>query len=189
MPENRILTIPNLITFARLALLPVLLWMLAIRRFEAAFWLFLAASLGDGLDGFLARRLNQRSRLGALLDPIADKLTILGIAWIFASQSTLPVWLAALMTLRDLIIVAGALAYRQFVGTLEMAPTRLSKLNTLLEFLLLAGVLVAQIGWFETTGWLDATLGLVAFTILASGAQYVWLWGNKAREHAHRHQG
>jgi|YNPNPStandDraft_1061719.scaffolds.fasta_scaffold38240_2 cardiolipin synthase len=187
MPENRILTLPNLITFARLALLPLLLWMLAIRQYQTALWLFVAASVGDGLDGFLARQLDQRSRLGALLDPIADKLTILGIAWIFASQNLLPVWIAALMSLRDLIIVAGALAYRQYVGALEMAPTLLSKLNTLLEFLLLAGVLGAQLGWLKVAEWMDAYLGVVAFTIIASGAQYVWVWGLKARAHAHRH--
>lgn len=187
MLSNRILTLPNIITFARLGLLPLLLWMLAVRRYELAFWLFVAASVGDGLDGFLARRLDQRSRLGALLDPIADKLTILGIAWILAAQGLLPVWVAALMSLRDLVIVAGALAYRQLVGGLEMAPTLLSKLNTLLEFLLLALVLMAQNHWIDTTPWLGPYLAVVAFTIVASGAQYVWVWGNKARDHAHRH--
>jgi len=184
--SNRILTVPNVITFARLGLLPLLLWALAVRQYELAFWLFVAASLGDGLDGWLARKLNQMSRLGALLDPIADKLTILGIAWILATEGTLPVWMAALMSLRDLIIVAGALAYRQVVGSLEMAPSRLSKLNTLLEFLLLALALMLANGWIDSGPWLAAYLTVVAFTIVASGAQYVWVWGNKAKNHAHR---
>ncbi|WP_126447089.1 CDP-alcohol phosphatidyltransferase family protein [Sulfuricystis multivorans] len=187
MLPNRVLTLPNIVTFIRLGLLPLLLWMLAARRFELAFWLFIAASVGDGLDGYLARRLDQHSRLGALLDPIADKLTILGIAWILAAQGLLPVWIAALMSLRDLVIVTGALAYRQLVGALEMAPTMLSKFNTLLEFLLLALVLMAQNRWIETAPWLAPLLGAVAVTIVASGAQYVWVWGNKARDHAHRH--
>ncbi|MFN3884215.1 MAG: CDP-alcohol phosphatidyltransferase family protein [Rhodocyclaceae bacterium] len=187
MRLDRILTIPNLITFARLGLLPVLLWMLAVRRFELAFWLLVAASIGDGLDGFLARALDQRSRLGAVLDPIADKLTILGIAWILAAETLLPVWLAVLMSLRDLVIVAGALAYRQYTGTLEMAPSLLSKLNTLLEFLLLVLTIAAQIGWVGMAGWIEPALVIIAFTIVASGAQYVWVWGRKARRHAHRH--
>ena len=187
MPSNRILTVPNIITFARLGLLPVLLWALAVREYETAFWLFVAASLGDGLDGWLARKLNQMSRLGALLDPIADKLTILGIAWILATQGSLPVWMAALMSLRDLIIVAGALAYRQIVGSLEMAPTKLSKLNTLLEFLLLALALMLANRWIAAAPWWMPYLAVVAFTIVASGAQYVWVWSRKAREHADRH--
>lgn len=187
MRLDRILTIPNLITFARLGLLPLLLWMLAIRRYEPAFWLFVAASVGDGLDGWLARALDQRSRLGAVLDPIADKLTILGIAWILATEGLLPVWIAALMSLRDLIIVAGALAYRQVVGALEMAPTLLSKFNTVLEFLLLALSLMLANGWIDAEPWLMPYLAIVAFTIVASGAQYVWVWSRKARDHAHRH--
>lgn len=190
MRSNRILTVPNIITVVRLALLPVLLWALVIRAYEIAFWLFVAASLGDGLDGWLARKLNQMSRLGALLDPIADKLTILGIAWILAAQGTLPVWMAALMSLRDLIIVAGALAYRQLVGSLEMSPTLLSKLNTLLEFLLLALALMLANGWIGADPWLTPYLAVVAFTLVTSGAQYVWVWGHKAygaRNHADRH--
>lgn len=190
MRSNQILTVPNVITFIRLGLLPVLLWALAIRQYETAFWLFVAASLGDGLDGYLARKLNQMSRLGALLDPIADKLTILGIAWILATQGTLPVWIAALMSLRDLVIVAGALAYRQVVGSLEMAPTRLSKLNTVLEFLLLALALMLANQWIAAEPWLMPYLLVVAFIVIASGAQYVWVWGNKARgamDHADRH--
>lgn len=187
MRSNRVLTVPNLITFARLGLLPVLLWMLAIREYEIAFWLFVAASLGDGLDGWLARKLDQMSRLGALLDPIADKLTILGIAWILATEGILPVWIAALMSLRDLIIVAGALAYRQVVGALEMAPSRLSKLNTMLEFLLLALALMLANRWIAAEPWLTPYLAVVTFTIVASGGQYVWVWGHKARDHADRH--
>lgn len=190
MRSNQILTLPNLITFGRLGLLPVLLWALAVREYTTAFWLFVAASLGDGLDGWLARKLDQMSRLGALLDPIADKLTILGIAWILATQGTLPVWIAALMSLRDLVIVAGALAYRQLVGSLEMAPTQLSKLNTVLEFLLLALALMLANRWIAADPWLTPSLFIVALCAIASGAQYVWVWGNKARraqDHADRH--
>jgi len=94
------------------------------------------------------------------------------------------------MSLRDLIIVAGALAYRQVVGSLEMAPTRLSKLNTLLEFLLLAFALMLANQWIGSDPWLTSYLAVVAFTIVTSGAQYVWGWGNKARkaqDHADRH--
>lgn len=190
MRSNRILTVPNIITFIRLGLLPVLLWALYDRHYGSAFWLFVAASLGDGLDGYLARKLNQMSHLGALLDPIADKLTILGLALILAQQALLPVWIVVLMILRDLIIVAGALAYRQVVGRLEMAPLRLSKLNTLLEFLLLALALMLANGWVAADPWLMPYLIVVAFSVVVSGIQYVWVWSRKAmevRRHADRH--
>lgn len=186
MDKRSILTLPNLITFIRLGLLPWLLSALVARAYDTAFWLFVAASLGDGLDGYLARKLNQMSRLGALLDPVADKLTILGIAWILADQGWLPVWIVVMMSLRDLTIVAGAIAYRHAVGHIEMAPSRLSKINTALEFLLLAGVLISASGWIAPAPWLTPMLVLVAATVLASGIHYVWLWGGKAREHAYR---
>ncbi len=190
MRPDMILTLPNIITFIRLGLLPVLLWAVYSRHYEAAFWLFVAASLGDGLDGYLARKLDQMSRLGALLDPVADKLTILGIALILAQQALLPVWIVVLMVLRDLIIVAGALAYQQVVGRLEMAPLQLSKLNTLLEFLLLALALLLANHWIAGDRWLMPFLIVVAFSVVVSGIQYVWVWSRKAmgvRRHAHRH--
>jgi len=190
MRSDQILTLPNAITLIRLGLLPVLLWALHDRRYELAFWLFVAASLGDGLDGYLARRLNQMSSLGALLDPIADKLTILGIALLLAVQGWLPVWIVALMILRDLIIVVGALAYRHCVGRFVMAPLLLSKLNTLLEFLLLTFALMLANQWFAAEPWLMPFLVVVAISVVISGSQYVWVWSHKAMKaygYADRH--
>lgn len=172
------LTLPNLITFARLGLLPLILWAIHANDHATALWLFVAAGLGDALDGYLARRLHQMTPLGALLDPIADKLTMIGVGLLLTLQGWLPAWLFAALVLRDLVIVAGAIAYRLLRGRIEMAPTWLSKLNTALEFLLLALVLAVAGGGWEVR--LQPLYILVCASIAASGAQYVWLWGRKA---------
>jgi cardiolipin synthase len=127
-------TLPNLITIARVLLIPVVAFLLLDHDYKLAFAVFMAAAVGDWLDGFLARRLNQMSQLGAVLDPIADKMTMMIVAILMAAQGLLPIWLAVVIVMRDAIIVAGAIAYRFVVGHIEMAPTRLSKANTFLEF-------------------------------------------------------
>lgn len=180
MRSSEFFTLPNLITYARLALLPVILWEIAARRYELALNLLFAAALGDALDGWLARKLDQMTALGALLDPIADKLTVVGVTLILAAQGWLPAWLAVVIILRDVVIVGGATAYRFLRGRLEMAPTYLSKLNTALQFLMLVLLLAIASGWFAAGRWLDWLLGAVGATVIASGGQYVWLWGRKA---------
>jgi cardiolipin synthase len=174
------LTLPNLITLARLAAIVPLGWLLAAGRWEAALLLFLLCAAGDGLDGFLARRLHQESRLGALLDPVADKLTMLTVALLLAWHGLLPWWLAAAVVLRDVVIFSGATAYRLRFGALEIAPTRLSKLNTFLEFGTLALVLANDAGWLVMTGYLPLLFAVMMAMVVLSGGQYVWLWSGKA---------
>lgn len=178
--SNELHTLPNLITYVRLALLPVIFWVLLAQRHELALALLFLAALGDALDGWLARLLDQATRLGALLDPIADKLTVVGVSLILAWQGWLPAWLVAAIVARDVVIVGGAAAYRRLRGRVDMAPTRLSKLNTALEFLLLVLVLAVASRWIVAGPWLPPLLIGVLATVVASGAQYVWLWGRKA---------
>ncbi|MFN7780468.1 MAG: CDP-alcohol phosphatidyltransferase family protein, partial [Betaproteobacteria bacterium] len=142
---------------------------------------FLLCALGDLLDGWLARRLDQRSRFGAIADPLADKLTMLTVALLLAWHGLLPWWFAALVVLRDATIVAGAAAYHFTVERVEMAPTRLSKLNTALEFVLLAAVLAQAAGWFAAPAALAGAVLLTTATIVASGVHYVVSWSVKAR--------
>ncbi len=174
------LTLPNLITILRVLLIPVVAFLLLDHDYRLAFAVFLAAAVGDWLDGFLARRLNQISQLGAVLDPVADKMTMMITAMLLAAQGMLPIWLAVVIVMRDAIIVIGAVAYRFVVGHIEMAPTRLSKANTFLEF----GVLVlvmAQAGQLvAVSGWLLPLFVLLFASVLVSGAHYVWLWRGKA---------
>jgi cardiolipin synthase len=141
---------------------------------------FFVAAVTDLFDGIIARHFKSTSTLGATLDPIADKLNMLVATVVLAWQGLLPMWLAIAIVLRDVIIVAGALAYRVRLGHVEMAPTLLSKVNTFMEFAVLLLVMASAARWIEIDRWLPATFALVFATVIASGAQYVWVWGRKA---------
>lgn len=181
------MTIPNAITIGRTLLIPVILYLLAVRNHAGAFVLFAIAATGDFVDGYIARRFGQTSRLGALLDPAADKATMLGVTAILAWQGLLPMWLAAAIIGRDLVIAGGVLAYRLRVGPVEMAPTLASKANTLLEFIAIAATLAQAGGVVDVATVLPPLYLLVLATVVASGVQYVWVWGHKAAESASTH--
>ena len=128
----------------------------------------------------IARRFNLASTLGATLDPIADKLNMFVATVMLALQGLIPLWLAIAIVLRDIVIVVGALAYRFTLGHIEITPTMLSKVNTVIEFTVLLVVMATAAGWIETERWLPAVFVVVLATVVASGAQYVWVWGRKA---------
>jgi cardiolipin synthase len=177
MPFNAAIAI----TLLRFLLAPVFVWLLLEHAYAVALWVFVAASLSDALDGFLARRFGLGTPLGALLDPLADKLLvacgILTMGWIGA----LPLWLAAVVLLRDVVIIGGAMAYRRVTGDVEMAPLLLGKVNTAAQFLLVLAALVAHADDIPQEGWLQYLTWLVLGTTLASGVQYVWVWWGKAQ--------
>lgn len=174
------LNIPNSITLIRIALVPVAAYYLWEQDYATAFVVFLSVAVSDFLDGALARRLNQISALGATLDPMADKLNMVSATLMLALHGELPLWLAAAIVVRDVIIVVGAVAYRYKLGRVEIAPTRLSKVNTFFEFAVLLLVMASAAGWVDAPGALQPLFALVFATVLASGLQYVWVWGRKA---------
>lgn len=173
--------LPNLISALRLALIPPVVLALLGGHFGLALGLFALAGASDGVDGWLARRMGWQSRLGAFLDPLADKLMMLHAYGTLAWLGLLPPWLAVLVVGRDLLIAGGALAYRRCCGRIEPAPLLLSKLNTLVQI----GFVLLLLCWLAF-GVLGPLLGpgmlLVCLTTLSSGAAYVWVWGRKARQ-------
>ena len=174
------LTLPNLLTAARLVLVPFVVWSLAENDIETAFWLFAAAALTDFLDGNLARLLNQRSVLGAWLDPIADKAMLLSTLMMLAWLNILPLWLAALVALRDVVVLLGAAAYRSLTGGLEVAPTLWGKAATAAEFVLVSLALAdLALGW--GVDFLHHVVNLTGLLVCISGLHYVWLWSAKTR--------
>lgn len=177
---ERVLTLPNLITLLRLMLVPVLAWLLVGGRDGAALAVFLAAAASDGLDGLLARLLDQRSRLGAVLDPIADKLLVLCAVLGLTYDELMPLWLAFVIILRDVVIFGGAVAYLRLTGETEMHPTLLGKAHRGLEFGLLALLMAHAAHVVEAAAWLPALFGVVLASALLSGGQYVLLWARKA---------
>ncbi|QKT02759.1 CDP-alcohol phosphatidyltransferase family protein [Ectothiorhodospiraceae bacterium 2226] len=174
--------IPNLITGARLLLVPPLIALLWLEQYTAAMVLFLVAGLSDGADGFLARRYGWTSRLGSLLDPLADKLLHVGLYLSLGLLGHLPIWLVALVIGRDVLILAGAAAYRAALGNYRVEPRALSKFNTLMQMVLVLAVIVALGGLPMPAGLIDALIYVVAATTVASGSEYVWIWSGRARD-------
>jgi cardiolipin synthase len=178
----QILNVPNAITLLRFALIPVIALQLLRHDYGTAFALFIVSALSDLADGVVARRWSLRTRFGAIADPLADKLTMLTVALVLAMQSWLAWWFAAAVVTRDLVIVGGAIAYRLRVGPLEIAPTRLSKLNTALEFLLLTSILAIGAGLVDDGPWRQALLVAAFVTVVSSGTHYVLVWSRKAAQ-------
>jgi cardiolipin synthase len=172
--------LPNTITGLRLLLVIPLEWLLIGGHFVAALWLFALMGASDALDGFLAKQYHWRSTLGEYLDPLADKAMLISTYLTLAWLSVLPGWLVAVVILRDLIIVAGAIAYHFVTHKLEMRPTLLSKLNTCMQILL---VLLAICGQFLAIPnvILVAMIIIVLLTTLASGLDYVFEWSRRTR--------
>jgi len=121
--------LPNAISLLRIALIAPILLLILDGQFGWALALFFVAGFSDGLDGYLAVRFNWTTRLGGLLDPAADKLLITGMFITLAWIGQIPVWLAAVVILRDVVIVSGAVAYNFIVRPVPGEPTRISKLN------------------------------------------------------------
>jgi cardiolipin synthase len=180
-PAGRALRqLPNAITLLRAVLIPVIGGLLASERYVAAFWTLLVSAASDFVDGRIARRFDARTRFGAIADPLADKLTMLTVTALLAWQGLLPVWLAGAIILRDVLIVGGALAYHRLIGAVDVVPTQLSRLNTALEFTALAAVIAAAAQLVDLDGLLPGLLVAVFVTVIASGAQYVWIWSRRA---------
>lgn len=172
-PGPVLLTLPNLITMARLCAVPFTVWLMLHGRLDIAFWMFVAAGVSDGVDGWLARVRNARSALGAILDPMADKLLLVCVYVTLAAIGVLPDWLALLVVFRDLVIVGGVLALWMLGEPPAIRPMMLSKANTALQ-LALAAVALLLAGFGLRADWLLAGLvWTVAATTAASGAVYV----------------
>jgi cardiolipin synthase len=173
--------IPNAISIMRILLIAPIILLFVYGEFGWALGLFVIASLSDGLDGYIAKKYDWNTRLGAFLDPAGDKLLV---AWSFGTLAFLgqiPVWLAVIVILRDVLIVAGSFIYHYLVRRLEGEPTVISKLNTGLEFAFLIAVMSeAGFGWPN-----DITITLlgaaVLVTVVISGYDYVSNWIRSAR--------
>jgi cardiolipin synthase len=179
--SERTFNLPNIISLLRLVAVPVVAWLILQQRWEAACWLFLAAAASDGIDGLLARWLNQMTQLGAALDTVADKALGLVTLVMLTQAGAIPLWVALAILLRDSIIVLGALSYRGLAGHLEIHPTWLGKTHVFAEFAMLSLVLASLAGLLDLTAWLQPLFVTVFVIAAVSGVQYVWIWSTKAR--------
>lgn len=182
--SSRIVTVPNMLTVFRMVLIPVFVTMLFYQRFVVALAVFVCAGLTDGLDGLLARRFDQRSQLGTVLDPIADKLMmvtafiVLSMRGIFPSPvpSHLPVpfWVTVTVISRDVFIIVGAAAINIMTGFRGFRPSWLGKVNTTVQIGAIAAIMfAASVPYY--TGYYLPTVYVTVFTLaILSGLHYIF---------------
>jgi len=172
------LSIPNLITLGRILLVPVVVWAIAAgeRYMWIAFVLFVAAGISDAVDGYLAKRFNMTTELGAYLDPLADKALIVSIYLTLGINGLIPGWLVILVVSRDIMIV-GAVMLSWLVGSpIKVKPLLVSKLNTVAQ-IVFACVVLGTLGFgYELPTLTLVLMSLVAALTLLSVAAYVAEW-------------
>ena len=177
---NSVITIPNLLTFLRMALIPVFASMLYYGHPVIALVIFVVAGLSDGVDGFLARRFQQESELGTIIDPIADKLLmttafiILSIPGVLPPVRHLPVpfWVTVSVIGRDVLILSVAAAINIITGFRGFKPSWLGKLSTLVQVIAVTLILLSAV-----TGWsiyLPTTYAIVVLIAFVSGLHYIF---------------
>ena|SRR5437016_5588401 len=170
------LNLPNLISLARLFLVPVTIWLIIDGQYGIAFWVLVAAGISDALDGFIAKRFDRRTRLGALLDPVADKAMLVSVYVTLGIAHQLWTWLVVLVVFRDVLIVGGFLLIQAVALPKRYDPLYISKINTGMQ-ITLVGFVLARLGLGAAPGWIDSALSLaVAATTLASGLAYLLRW-------------
>lgn len=168
--------LPNLITVARLLMVPVTIWLIMTNRVEAAFWLFVLAGVSDGVDGFIAKRFNATTMIGSYLDPLADKALLSGVFVTLGLKGLCPDWLVVLIVFRDLMIVGAVLLGYAARLPLKISPMIVSKINTACQ-IALAALLLAVYGLgVAAMGLVETLVVVVAVTTVASGAAYLARW-------------
>lgn len=172
-------TIPNFITLLRLALLPPFLYSIASGRTLLALLFFVVAGLSDGLDGYLARRLDMKSAFGAILDPIADKLLMMS-SYIMLSIPTyearvhIPTGLTIVVISRDFLLMLVGLLMILSTGIRDFPPTPIGKTNTVVQILTVLAVLCADV-WPLPMPFVWVPFGATLASTLASGFQYIFV--------------
>lgn len=170
------MTVPNLITILRLLLVPGVVLAMLQARWEWAFAGFLVAGVSDGVDGFIARQFNQRSQLGAYLDPIADKTLLVSVFVVLGYIGELPLWLVIAAVSRDGLIVCAVLLSTIIGNPVEMKPLLVSKVNTAVQ-ILLACIVLAELAFGMGFGPLRLLLIILSGLLtVASAAAYLLGW-------------
>ena len=167
------MSIPNLITLGRILLVPVVVWAIIYGELWLAFVLFLAAGVSDAVDGYLAKRFNMASELGAYLDPLADKTLIVSIYVTLGIAGKIPLWLVILVVSRDIMIIGAIMLSWLLESPLKMKPLLVSKLNTVAQ-IVFACVVLASLGFdLRADNLIFALIPVVAALTLLSVAAYV----------------
>ncbi len=169
-------TIPNFITIARIFAVPLIVYLVIGDLYMEAAMLFVVAGISDAVDGFIAKRFNATSDLGAYLDPVADKALLVSIFLALGFKGALPIWLIIAAVSRDILIVGGVILSWMLSRPIPMRPSMVSKLNTVAQIVLIALVLGAR-GGFEALSPFTGPAIIVAGSLTTvSAAAYVVEW-------------
>ena len=172
--------LPNLICLLRIALVWPLLQSLLAHQYQTTFWIFVAAAVSDGLDGYLAKRFGWTSELGRVLDPVADKLLLVSLFLLATWMGLIPRWLTVMAVSRDVMIALGALGYTALWGPLRGRPMLVSKVNTLLQLLYVLAVIGDAGFGFPPLTVVEALAVMTGLTIVISGFAYLREFGRRA---------
>ena len=178
--SSRIVTVPNLLTVFRMVLIPVFVSLLFYQRFVIALGVFVVAGVTDGLDGLLARRFNQKSQLGTILDPIADKLMLVTAFVVLSMRSVfpqpvpshlpIPFWVTVSVISRDVFIIVGAAAINVVTGFRGFRPSMLGKINTVIQITAIGIIMFAASVPYGTGYYLPTLYATVFGFAILSGA-------------------
>lgn len=164
----------------RIVLVWPIVWLMLEEKFSTALILVAIAGLSDGLDGFLARHFHWQSRLGSILDPLADKFLLAATFATLTYMQLLPLWLLLLVFGRDLLIVCGALIYHFKFGEYELSPLWSSKINTVFQIALVLLVILQQAWLSLAETWSSTLIWFVVASVIISGSEYIVVWGTNA---------
>lgn len=165
--------IPNFLTLSRIAMVPVIVVLLGNRQYEMALVIFVLAGLTDGLDGWIAKRFGLQSAMGAMLDPIADKVLLISTYAMLAYLQDVPFWLVVVVLFRDFLIVGGYWFLIAMQYPVQIRPIFISKINTLVQIILVIMVLINQSQFLDLTALLPAMFIVVFITSFLSGLSYI----------------
>ena len=170
------MTLPNYITIARFLMVPLIVVVMIDGHMLAALVLFVLAGVSDGIDGFIARQFDQKSELGAWLDPIADKFLLVSVFVALGWLGALPVWLVLLVVSRDGLIIGAVVLSSLMKNPVQVRPLMVSKANTVVQIILPILVLANLADLVR----LDAVIGWMIYAVagltIASATAYLVSW-------------
>ncbi len=170
------MNIPNIITLGRILAVPFIVWAIASNQMEIAFVIFIVAGVSDAVDGFLAKRFNMSSELGALLDPVADKALLVSIYMALGIWGAIPRWIVILVVSRDIMIIGAVIVSWLFGKPIPMKPLMVSKLNTVAQ-VGFAALVLASLGFgFDSAPYDLVLMALVTIFTLLSVSFYLVEW-------------
>jgi cardiolipin synthase (CMP-forming) len=173
---TRVMNIPNILTLARLCAVPLVIVAIVQGQFLTAFLLFAAAGVTDGVDGYIAKRFEMRTELGAYLDPLADKALLVSIFIALAIERSIPIWLTVLVVSRDIMIIGAVIVAWIIDKPLKIAPSMISKANTAAQIVFAAFILAGLAFGFATPELTQILAYGVAALTVASIAAYLGFW-------------